>query len=68
MAVELVVKGFKTVEQARQWALWYDGQGEQDWYTWMLYRKEEGCDVMPANVSKIKQEGDTVTIEIKERD
>jgi ABC-type Fe3+ transport system substrate-binding protein len=32
---------FSNEEAARQFIDWLDGQGEQDYWTWMEYREEE---------------------------
>ena len=32
--VKIIVRGFETKEQASEWASWYSGQGEQDWFIW----------------------------------
>ena len=30
----VIVTGFETQKQAKEWAEWYSGQGEQDWFIW----------------------------------
>lgn len=50
---EITVKitGFNTKEEAEQFILWYDGQGEQDIPFWLECRKDEGkIDVDTMNV------------------
>lgn len=38
----LIIKGFKSMEQVREFADWYEGQGEQDAFVWFGIAKEEG--------------------------
>lgn len=48
----LTIKGFKTKEQVKAFASWYEGQGEQDASIWFECRKEEGeidVDFMPVD-------------------
>lgn len=33
--VRLVIEGFKTLEDAMEYASWFEGQGEQDASIWM---------------------------------
>lgn len=42
MTYEVVIKGFQTKEQAKEFVSWYSGQGEQDIQIWLECRKEEG--------------------------
>lgn len=62
--VRLVIEGFETVEQAKHWAEWYEGQGEQDWPIWMECRRDEGADVSEARCKSITIDGNTVTMRI----
>jgi hypothetical protein len=55
----LTIKGFKTKEQALEFAKWYEGQGEQDAAYWFEERKEEGkidIDFMPVDVWKMRDQ------------
>lgn len=47
----LTIRGFKTAEQVKEFASWYEGQGEQDASVWFECRQEEGIlDVKYMNV------------------
>lgn len=39
---QITIKGFHTKQQAREFASWYNGQGEQDAMVWFECRMEEG--------------------------
>ena len=47
----LTIRGFKTKEQVLAFASWYEGQGQQDTFTWFECLQEEGkLDVTTMNV------------------
>jgi hypothetical protein len=42
MTYEVVIKGFQTKEQAKEFVSWYSGQGEQDIQIWLGCQKTAG--------------------------
>lgn len=51
---KLVLSGFKTKEQVKEFISWYEGQGEQDAAPWFESCKEKGklnVDLMPVDVN-----------------
>lgn len=52
---EIRITGFKTKEQANEFASWYEGQGEQDAQVWFEIAKEKcriDVDFMPVDTRK----------------
>ena len=47
---QVTFKGFKTEEQAKEFAFWYSGSGEQDVGVWL----EEHTDITSASTKEIK--------------
>lgn len=59
---QVVFNGFKTMEQAKSFASWYQGSGEQSSEPWL----EEHSDISAAHVDgKIHEETNKVIIELK---
>ena len=59
--IKVIFDGFETIEQARTFAEWYSGSGEQDSCIWL----EENCDLKAANVNTITIEEESVIIDLK---
>jgi hypothetical protein len=36
--MNVIVRGFKTVEHAKEFIAWFEGQGEQDQYAWFYVK------------------------------
>ena len=59
---QVTFKGFKTPQQAKEFAYWYSGSGEQDVCLWL----EEHTDITSANTKEIKEkENGNVIITLK---
>lgn len=59
---QVTFKGFKTPKQAKEFALWYSGSGEQDVGIWL----EEHTDITSAYTKEIKEkENGNVIITLK---
>ena len=59
---QVTFKGFKTPKQAKEFALWYSGSGEQDVGIWL----EEHTDITSAYTKSIKEkENGNVIITLK---
>jgi len=65
---EILIKGFKTKEQAEEFYSWYEGQGEQDACVWFEIAQSKGTmDVsfMPVDVNVgSKWVGDCLVFEV----
>lgn len=64
----LLITGFKTPEQVKAFADWYEGQGEQDASIWFECRVDEGkldVDFMPVDVhTRYTWEGNTMKMKL----
>lgn len=60
--INVIFKGFETIEQAQEFAEWYSGSGEQESGAWL----EESTDIQSAYVENIttNPEGN-VEVELK---
>jgi hypothetical protein len=62
MSIKLVIEGFDTIEEAKAFASWYGGQGEQDACIWFECRKDEGKIPSSSMLQKSTKQIDAETI------
>ena len=57
----LIIDGFETLEEALEYASWFEGQGEQDAFVWM------DCNEFPNYYTKTYGDDgvDTVTLTVR---
>lgn len=63
--ITVTIKGFRNIDEAKEFANWYSGQGEQDITFWLEARKAAGrldCEWM--GVKNIESSDNTVIINL----